>query len=593
MNKTGIVVLSVIMSIGHAFADAEDPLTPPEVTPKQVAPRSGKIIIERRKERPPSGDKPLNPDQPNLTIQGIILVKDRSEVQEGGAAAVSGLEVKDVIYPLDNPDFKAMIETRFIGKPLNENNIRDLQEAIILYCRSHGKVLIDVILPEQVVEKGVLQVWVLEGSVSHVTVRNDGIKWFKDKFILDNVRLRSGQSVDTKELGADLNWLNNNPFRQVDAVFKPGEKLGLTDVELQVNDRIPVRPYVGYEDSGTRFTGPDRVLVGLNWGNAFWLDHQFNYQYSTDTDFDLVKAHSASYLAPLPWRHSLMIYGSYVDARAKLPQGTSADGHSWQTSLRYSIPLPQIQKYRNQFAAGLDFKRSNNSLLAGGVPIFAPSDTDIAQVVLEYTGLLPDPWGRTSFGIEAYYSPGELTSHNNSKDFDALRRRATAYYFYARFNAERVTRLPGNFSWVLRGWAQYTPEQRLLPSEELALGGYNTIRGYDERIILGDSGWVINNELRTPPIHLIDYFHLSIPRDELQFLAFFDYGGVRVNQIRPEDNTDAKGDPNRDLYSAGAGFRYAIGSNLSFRFDYGFPLTQKELNEHPNGRVHLGALVSF
>ena len=59
------------------------------------------------------------------------------------------------------------------------------------------------------------------------------------------------------------NWLNNNPFRQVDVVFKPGEKLGATDVELDVNDRLPFRPYVGYEDSGTRFTGPDRFITGF------------------------------------------------------------------------------------------------------------------------------------------------------------------------------------------------------------------------------------------------------------------------------------------------------------------------------------------
>ena len=48
----------------------------------------------------------------------------------------------------------------------------------------------------------------------------------------------------------------------------------------------------------------------------FGLDQQLNYQYATDAKFDLVHANSASYLIPLPWRHTLMFYGSYVEGRA-------------------------------------------------------------------------------------------------------------------------------------------------------------------------------------------------------------------------------------------------------------------------------------
>ncbi len=100
-------------------------------------------------------------------------------------------------------------------------------------------------------------------------MKNEGKKWFKDRFIMGQVHLRPGQPLDSGQFNQDLNWLNNNPFRQVSASFKPGPKLGLTDVELQVDDRFPVRPYVGYENTGTRFTGPDRLLGGFNWGNAF------------------------------------------------------------------------------------------------------------------------------------------------------------------------------------------------------------------------------------------------------------------------------------------------------------------------------------
>jgi hemolysin activation/secretion protein len=587
MNKvlfvTGLL-LAVLSGNGQVFS----PL-PPEVAPKGAPPGpTPPIVVEQPKSaRSPAGDKPINPDQPNLTIQGIVVVKTRAEIQEAGIPNAKGLQIKDIPV-LEHPDFARIIESRFLGKIITENTIRDLEDSIILYCREHGRLLVDVILPEQDIGNGVLQVWFLEGKVGNVSVKNEGVKWFHDQFIKSQVRLRPAESLDSTALSKDLDWLNNNPFRQVDVVFKPGEKLGTTDVELDVNDRIPFRPYVGYEDSGTRFTGPDRLIAGFNWGNALFLDHQLNYQYATDIDFDLIKAHSMNYVAPLPWRHTLMLYGAYVDAKANFSSGgvvgTTADGVSWQVSGRYSIPFPDIKKFRSQIALGFDFKRSNNNLLAGGTPVIT-SDTDVAQFVLSYSGTLPDRLGKTSAGLEVYYSPSGLSTANHNGDFNALRTDARSHYFYGRVNAERITRLPWNFSWVLSGWGQYSTD-RLLPSEELSLGGYNTIRGYDERVLLGDTGWIINNEIRTPTLPLVSLLNIPSVTDQLQFLGFFDYGYLHVIKAQP-------GEPaNPTLYSTGVGLRYSLRHNLSVRFDYGFPLTEKGLNEH-DSRMHLGALLSF
>src|ERR1051326_59609 len=575
------LLLAVLSGHGQVFT----PL-PFEVAPKGVpaGPTPPIVVQQPKSPRSPAGDKPINPDQPNLAIQAIIIVKTRAEIQEAGVPNAKGLQIKDVPI-LSHPDFARMIESRFLGKLITENTIRDLEDAIILYCRDHGRLLVDVILPEQDIGSGVLQVWFLEGKVGKVTVKNEGVKWFHDQFIKSNVRLRPAESLDSTALSKDLDWLNNNPFRTVDVVFKPGERLGLTDVELDVNDRIPFRPYVGYEDSGTRFTGPDRLLAGFNWGNALFLDHQLNYQYVTDTHFDLIKAHSMSYVAPLPWRHTITLYGAYVDAKAELSGGgTSADGTSWQISGRYAGPLPEIQKYRHQVAVGFDFKRGNNNLLAGGFPLIA-SDTDVAQFVFSYSGTLPDRFGKTSAGLEFYYSPGNLTEFNNNTEFNKLRQESRADYMYGRLNAERVTRLPWNFSWLLSGWLQYSTA-RLLPSEELALGGYNTVRGYDERVLLGDIGWIVNNEIRTPAIPLAEVLNVPGVSDQLQLLAFFDYGYLHIRNVQQGDQR------NSTLYSTGVGLRYSLRHNLSVRFDYGFPLTEKGLNER-DSRMHLGALLSF
>ncbi len=585
MKKALLAAIGLAACALYGLAQAPDTLAPSSVSPKQVEqqPIQAPVVEGPRSPRPnPAGGQPIIADKPTLAITGIVIVKSRAEVLEQGIPPAAGLQIRDIPY-LSGPEFKQQIEP-FLGKPLTENTIRDLEDRIILYCRERGRLLVDVILvPEQNIENGGIQLWLLEGKVGKLTVKNEGKQWFKDPFILGELRLRPAEPIDSKRLDQDLNWLNNNPFRQVNVVFKPGEKLGLTDVELQVEDRLPFRPYAGYENSGTRFTGQDRWLFGFNWGNAFGLDDQFNYQYATDRNLTLVQAHSASYIAPLPWRHTLMVYGSYVDAKAKFPGGTTADGHSWQVSGRYGIPLPYVGKYRHEVSAGFDFKQSNNNLLAGGTNVLQNSDTDIAQFAVAYSGALPDRYGKTSFGLEYYYSPGGLTANNNDTDFNALRQNSQASYSYGRLNVERITRLPLNFSWILRGWGQLASE-RLLPSEELALGGYNTVRGYDERVVIGDNGWIISNEVRTPAIHL----GLLALDDQVQLLGFFDYGAERVIDAVPEDGSD----PNKTLYSTGVGLRYTVSRYFSFRFDYGIPLTQKSINEHST-RSNFGLLLSF
>ena len=65
-------------------------------------------------------------------------------------------------------------------------------------------------------------------------------------------------------------------------------------------------------------------------------------------------------------------------------------------------------------------------------------------------------------------------------------------------------------------------------------------------------------------------------------------GYLRVIDPVAQDGSD----PDKTLLSVGAGVRYTMSKNFALRFDYGFPLMEKDLNEHPS-RGHIGLLVSF
>ncbi len=523
-------------------------------------------------------------------LNGLVILKDRADFKPNGLPYVGGLVVPDVPL-LKAPAFEKLVAP-YLSRPMTSNSMAHLQREIILYYRAHDRPLVDVLYPEQVVDNGVLQVIVLEARLADVKLKTaDGQPytnaWTKPEFLRQQVHLRKGDPIIESGLKKDLDWLNRNPFRKVNLLYQSTPKYGESEVILRAADRMPIGGYVGYEDTGSTVTEEGRLLAGFNWGKAFGLqDHLFNYQFTASPDFESLLAHSGSYVLPLPWRHTIRLSGYYLDVKGTLGSGAELKGNSYQASMRYEIPLPFLQKYQHELSLGMDYKSAENNF-AFGQSTAINTPTEILQFAVGYSGVLPDPWGQTVVGVQAYYSPGNLTDNNTDTFFNASRTAAEANYAYARVSLERLTRLPGDFSWILRGVGQVA-DGNLLVSEQLGVGGFSTVRGYDEREANGDVGWLFSNELRSPPFSVARWCHLGKVEDQLQFLGFWDYG-VAANRI---DNPIE--DPHVILSSVGVGVRYTVSRYFSLRFDYGWQLTDSgQSPTGDNSRGHIGAVLSY
>ncbi|NJK91138.1 MAG: ShlB/FhaC/HecB family hemolysin secretion/activation protein [Blastochloris sp.] len=351
---------------------------------------------------------PAGMDQIQLldALQGLVFVDNQQAIQPDGVSGVSGIKA-DGLTDLQTAAFQE-IASKYIGQPVTLAKLNELNREVVAYYNANDFPVVDVVLPEQDITQGVVQLVVLKGKRGEVKV--EGNRWFGSKLLASQIRTGDGQEVRGKKTMADLDWLNRNPFRRVDLVYARGSEVGETDMVLKVQDRFPLRMYAGYENSGNKRTGDNRWFTGFNWGNAFFLDHQLNYQYTTNNETELFSAHSGSYTAPLPWRHILNFFGSFGETKTDdLIQNVS--GRSYQISGRYTIPLPKFQNetftYNQEMAFGFDYKNTNNNLEFGGVSVL-DTVTEVNQLVATYQGGLRDPWGSTSFGANLFYSPGNL-----------------------------------------------------------------------------------------------------------------------------------------------------------------------------------------
>jgi len=557
------------------------------------------------------GYQSVAPNMPN-PADGKIKVKPKVESAEGGAAkeAVVTAEVKALVFVesgeavkadgvpgangvitgikiLEQQDFREKLQT-YLGKPATMATLNKISRDVIEYYRREGFPVVNVIVPKQTVRDGVIQFVVTEAKVGKVIV--EGAKWFNPDKFKDEVSLREGDKVDGDQLQEDVRWLNNNPFRSTDLAFQPGETPGTTDVILEVNDRMPLRFFFTYDNYGIDITGKNRLSTGFNFGNLFNLDQQVNFQYTTTTDniFNTMNAYSGSWIVPFPWRNYMTIYGAYSGSTAEVAPNNTLNGTSWQVSARYNAPLPMIFEYTHELYGGFDFKQASNSLLIFNTSFGAGGGFgtyNVFQLTAGYSGNLPDPIGSTSFEVAGFYSPGGLGTLNDSNTYNQVVPNADPEYGYGKLNLKRGFVLPLNFSLTGAFNGQITTSN-LMPTEQYGLGGYNTVRGYDERVANGDNAWVVNVEFRTPPGSIAKIFDNQEIEDRIQFLAFWDYGFVGFNNPSP-------GQYSTYLMGIGPGLRYNIDRYVSVQFDWGFQLKQAPAGSKANDRAEISATISY
>src|SRR5690606_4759974 len=294
-----------------------------------------------------------------------------------------------------------------------------------------------------------------------------------------------------------------------------------------------------------------------NWGRAFGRDQQLNAQLTASPDFEKSLGLSVNYTLPLhDWRHLLQISAAWSRINAEVPAPFDSEGSSWQLLTGYEVPLQRRGALRHGLRVGLDFKRSDNNLEFGGIPV-TDNLTDVVQLSLAWQGSLADALGQTSLSARIAVSPGDIGSNNDDEAFEASRWGSSAEYHYGRIDLQRYTNLPADFAWrVTASWQQSSAN--LLGSEQLGLSGSGAVRGYEESALYADEGWLLRNELLLPALSVLQPgFYKNGSPDQLRLHLFYDYGrGNSVDRLPGELSR-------LSIDSVGIGARYQLAQNVS------------------------------
>jgi len=550
------------LEFGQAYQDyGTDPL--------RLDPHPPILSVEEQPSQKVEKSKPFA-----ASLRGLIFLADPAQIQPLGIPNLQGVESRVSFLSKSQAE---KIASPYLQKPVSMKTLSEIRKKVNEWLASTGRTVATVIVPEQEIRGGVIQILILSGRLGEVRV--EGNRYFNSGNLAGDIRLRPDEEIGLPALGDDVAWLNANPFRQVQTSLAPGSKAGSTDVVLEVTDRFPLRPYVSYDNFGVSTLGYDRYSTGFTLMDVWtgW-DQKLDYQYLTSGGFSKLQANSASWAAALPWRHTATIFGSYSKANPDAVGQLDLSSYFWQVSGRYNFLLPTFLfkdnkgDLRHQAYLGFDFKAANSDVFFAGAQL-EPSTNGLAglynifQLAFGYTGTMTDPFGSTALELVGFASPGGATGNNSDASFQQINGGATANYVYGKFLLNRVFRLPEGVSLVGNLQIQQS-NQTLMPTESFGIGGYDTVRGYDQRSANGDNAYLTNVEIRSPAFSFGQIFGEGDFPDQLVVLGFFDYGQVL------QENSDTTTSVNWHLMSIGPGLRYSIGPYFTARFDWGFQLQQ-------------------
>lgn len=471
----------------------------------------------------------------------------------------------------------------FVGERRDFGDVQRALEAVEAAYAEAGWGGIQVLLPEQRLEGGVVRLQVIESRIGKITV--EGQRHFGE----DNIRasvpaLQVGQVPRPRDMQESLRLANENPAKQTALVLRAGEREGELEAALKVVDRPPERLAVSLDNSGSRQTGDYRLAVGYQDANFLGRDHVLNVQAMTSpTKYDKVLVAGVGYRIPLYGSgDAIDLAAGYSNADAGTMQDLFAvSGAGSIYSARYTTALPRWAAWEPKLSFGLDVRDYRNRVRTLGGDISVVPDISVHPASLTFSLVSRGEGGET--GMVLGYSrnlPGG--DKGDAAAFEAARAGADSRYSIWRWGISHLGNLPANWQWraALNGQVS---RDALVPGEQFGLGGTDSIRGFHERELASDRGHRGSVEVYTPDVGA----SMGLAGTRLRGLVFYDFGQLRRNRALAGE---ALGE---SVASYGLGLRAGVGSQMSLRLDFGIVADPGGNQGRNDGRLHASFAYQF
>jgi hemolysin activation/secretion protein len=465
---------------------------------------------------------------------------DLTEIRVEGSTLLPEDQVEQAVYP-------------FLGPDKTLQDVDHARAALQALYQSAGYATVSVTIPQQHVSQGggVVRFAVIERPVGRLRVT--GSRYFLPSDIRRAApSLAPGTVPNMKRVTADLTALNGLPDRQVQPSLKAGRVPDTVDVDLAVTDTFPLHGTLEVNNRYNADTTSLRLAASLSYGNLFQRGDSASIGYQVaPEDVENAEVSSASYLFHVP-RSQFSLLFSYLHSNSNVTALGTTDvaGRGTSAGFRVLIPLGSTSSFSHSLSLGWDYKKyyeldtfkTTKQVTSAPITYYPVS----AAYLANWTGSRSS----TDLSIGLEFGLGGLGS--NELQFDNKAYDAHPGFSVAHAAITREQDLP----YGAQAWASVTGQltnEALVSSEQIGMGGADSVRGYLEAETLGDYGAYAQTELRSPSLAK----YLGGPVSSWRFHVFYDGGIVDLNDAEVHQRSTY------GLQSAGIGSRINLWGYLN------------------------------
>jgi hemolysin activation/secretion protein len=449
-------------------------------------------------------------------------------------------------------DELGVVLTPFVGKGKDFSDVQRALEALEAAYAKRGYTAVQVLLPEQELEKGRIRLRVVEARFGQVVVK--GQKYFSEEGVHNALpSVRQGNMPRTAQIARELKLANENPARQLNVVLKAGKKDDQVDAEVQVDDKNPSAFGMSFDNTGTAETGYTRLGLFYRHANLQNADQVGTLQMLVSPQhMSRVRVFAGGYKIPLyASGDSVEFFGGYSNVNSVVGGLSNFQGGGVLLNVRYNQSLERLGMFDPRLIYGFDwrdFKRIEQTQPASGVLY---NEVIVTPFSLGYTAQGKGERSDTNFNIDLFANVS-LTGKGKKADFAGYDQSGATHpdtnYRIVHYGASHVQAVGGDWQARAALTGQWTHNVLIL-GEQMRLGGMNAVRGFTEGSEAGESGTRGTLEGYTP--------EMNVGGIKTRALAFFDGGTVR-----------SRSGVKSSITSAGLGIR-SNWEEVSFRLDAG------------------------
>jgi hemolysin activation/secretion protein len=464
------------------------------------------------------------------------------------------VEGNTVMRPVDVE--RAVMPYLGLGKSIKdvEGARQNLEKAY--HTRGYQTVLVNI--PQQEVSAGIVRLTVVEAPVGQLQIK--GSRYHSLQVIRATVpSLQPGSTPNFNEVQKELAQLNHGQDLHVTPVLRASTTPGQVDVDLDVQDELPVHAMIEANNRYSANTAHIRTIGEVSYDNLFQSNQSASIQYQTAPEHpENAKIWSLSYVIPIEGGPAIALYAISSDSNIAAVGDLNVIGNGDIYGIRVIDPLPSTSSsFYHSFSGGFDFKDfKQTTVLQGADDLAAPARYEPFSVDYTATWLgaldavkhagaaITGNRSNTSLDLGASFLIRFLGG-TDAEQFAVKRYGADPNYLIFRPSLQRQQLLPDNFSVVAKIDGQIASGP-LISNEQYGLGGLESVRGYTESERLGDNGVHESIEVRTPQL-----LNASSPRITQSYAYIFaDAGHVRILDPLPAQITGYR------LASLGFGERF-------------------------------------